>query len=60
MYFMDRARRFSISKSAKGLMIAHVKTIRIKLQNEISPEIPIGLLMQTDAVGFYGTDFPIF
>lgn len=48
MYFMDRARRFSISKSAKGLMIVHVKSLRIKLQNEISPEMPIGLLMQTD------------
>ncbi|MFT3703020.1 MAG: HNH endonuclease [Agriterribacter sp.] len=48
MYFIDRARRFSIIKSSLGLTISHLKTLRIKQKQEISPDIPFGILLQTD------------
>lgn len=48
MYFLDRARRFSILRNATGLIIKHMKGLRVAAAKEISPEIPIGLLIQTD------------
>lgn len=48
MYFVDRAKRFSILRNATGLIIMYMQGRRIEARKEISPDIPLGLLVQTD------------
>ncbi|MBO9681197.1 MAG: hypothetical protein J7502_00765 [Flavisolibacter sp.] len=48
IYFLDRAKRFSLLKDPLGLMLAYCKGVKAKLRNEISPDIPGSLLWKTD------------
>ena len=48
IYFVDRAKRFSLLKNPTGLMIVYAKGMISKLRKEISPDIPVRQLLQTD------------
>lgn len=48
MYFIDRARRFSLLKDPAGLMLAYIKGVRAKIKKEISPYMPVSTVIKTD------------
>ena len=48
LYFIDRAKRFSITKDPLGLLLGYIKGLKAKLRKEISPDIPYALLVKTD------------
>jgi len=48
LYFIDRAKRFSILKDPAGLIMLYMKGVRSKLKKEISDDIPYSLLVTTD------------
>lgn len=48
LYFVDRAKRFSILGSPLGLMLSHLKSLLAKEYKEISPHLPAALLHKTD------------
>ena len=48
MYFLDRARRFSIIKNPKGLVLVHAKGLLAALKKEISFNMPLRKVLQTD------------
>jgi hypothetical protein len=48
LYFIDRARRFSLLKDPVGLMLVYMKGVRTKIRKEISPYMPVTAVRQTD------------
>jgi hypothetical protein len=48
LYFIDRARRFSLLKDPVGLMVVHMKGVRAKIRKEISPDMPVMAVVRTD------------
>ncbi len=48
IYFLDRAKRFSILKKPAGMLAMHIKGLREKLRKEISPDMPFSRLVATD------------
>jgi len=48
LYFIDRARRFSLLKDPVGLMIVYMRGIRTKIRKEISFDMPTSVLLKTD------------
>ncbi len=48
LYFLDRAKRFSMLYDPTGMLFFHLKGLKAKLGKEISTDIPYRLLMQTD------------
>jgi len=48
MYFIDRARRFSLLKDPVGLMVIYMRGVRAKIRKEISPNMPVAAVRKTD------------
>jgi len=48
LYFIDRARRFSLLKDPVGLMLVHMRGVRAKIRKEISAYMPVAAVRQTD------------
>lgn len=48
LYFIDRVKRFSLLRDPVGLLLFYMKGLRVKLKKEISPNIPVKLLLSTD------------
>jgi hypothetical protein len=48
MYFMDRARRFSLLAKPEGLLVFYMKGLKAKLRKEISSDMPVKYLLRTD------------
>lgn len=48
MYFIDRARRFSLLRDPVGLMLVYMKGVKAKIRKEISPYMPVAAVRQTD------------
>lgn len=48
MYFIDRARRFSLLRDPVGLMLVYMRGIRSKIRKEISAYMPVAAVRKTD------------
>jgi len=48
LYFIDRARRFSLYRDPIGLMMLHCRKLRCQAYRQISDHIPVRKLLQTD------------
>ncbi|MEO9022804.1 MAG: hypothetical protein ABI237_18140 [Ginsengibacter sp.] len=48
IYFIDRARRFSLIKDPVGLMLLYMKGVRAKIREELSPYMPVAKVRKTD------------
>lgn len=48
LYFIDRARRFSLLKDPVGLMLTYMRGVRAKIKIEISPDMPAKAVVRTD------------
>jgi hypothetical protein len=48
IYFLDRAKRFSLLRDPMYLLLAYTKGVRAKMRKEISPDIPMSMLWKTD------------
>lgn len=48
IYFLDRAKRFSLLGNPAGLMVCHLKGLRANEWKEISPNLPFSKLRSTD------------
>lgn len=48
LYFIDRAKRFSITGDPLGLMLLYMKGVRNKVREEISPYMPISAVKRSD------------
>jgi hypothetical protein len=48
LYFIDRARRCSLLGDPLGLILQYMKGVRAKFYKEISPDMPVSLVLKTD------------
>ncbi|HAO06904.1 MAG TPA: hypothetical protein DCQ50_07925, partial [Chryseobacterium sp.] len=48
LYFVDRAKRFSITGEPLGLVLLYMKGVRYKVHREISPYMPVAAVLKTD------------
>lgn len=48
LYFIDRARRFTLIKDPVGLMIVYMRGVRAKIRKEISCNMPASVVRKTD------------
>jgi hypothetical protein len=48
LYFLDRAKRFSLLNNPTGMLVFHIRGLHQKLRNEISPDIPFAKLLRSD------------
>jgi hypothetical protein len=48
LYFMDRAKRFSLVRKPTGLLRIYMKGLKVALYKEISCHLPLGKMVQVD------------
>ena len=48
LYFFDRARRFSILGDPLGLVLMYMKGVRANFYKEVSPQMPVSVVLKTD------------
>ena len=48
LYFIDRARRFSLLRDPVGLMLVYMRGVRAKIKKEISAYMPVAAVRKTD------------